>query len=321
MSSAWDGLINDLSVTELPHYAENKSLPTDSYFTSKETASKILSVYTDILNGDGVDFDEYTYIEPSAGNGVFYDLLPKNKIGLDLIDRRDDLITADFLTWKPEDLSKKYLTIGNPPFGVRGATALAFVNRSLLFSDYVGFILPMSFHSNGKGTNMKRVKNGHLIFSEIYENEKFFSPDINKEIKINTLFQIWKRGVGKSVFKDYDITEYADIFTVCSSPDRLCGMDKIGIYDFYVTSSFYGENLEIVYNFEDVKYGSGYGIILKKDKDQIIEKISKINFRKYCSLSTNSCRHVRKHNIEECFYDLGFGRIVEPKSLERFVEK
>ena len=64
--------------------------------------------------------------------------------------------------------------VGNPPFGVRGAIALAFINRSLLFAEYVAFILPMSFHSNGKGSNMKRVQNGHLIHSEILENESFF---------------------------------------------------------------------------------------------------------------------------------------------------
>ena len=210
-------------------------------------------------------------------------------------------------TWYP-DQEKKYVVVGNPPFGVRGAIALAFINRSLLFADYVAFILPMSFHSNGKGSNMKRVQNGHLIHSEIMENESFFSPDTNKYIKINSLFQVWKRGIGKSLFPTIDVSEFANIYTVCSSPDRLCGLNKIGVYDFYVSSTFFGNSLYTVYNFDDVKYGSGYGIILKKCKNKIMEQIKNVEWNNYSSLATNSCKHIRKHWIEKCLYHLGFGQ-------------
>ena len=231
MSSAWDGLINDKTKTELPHYAVSKKLPADSYFTSSDTAKRCMSIVNKVLPDE-----EYNYVEPAAGEGAFYDLFPSDiKIGIELHDRkREEFIRLDFLTWYP-DQEKKYVVVGNPPFGVRGAIALAFINRSLLFADYVAFILPMSFHSNGKGSNMKRVQNGHLIHSEIMENESFFSPDTNKYIKINSLFQVWKRGIGKSLFPTIDVSEFANIYTVCSSPDRLCGLNKIGVYDFFVS--------------------------------------------------------------------------------------
>ena len=177
----------------------------------------------------------------------------------------------------------------------------------------------MSFHSNGKGSNMKRVKNGHLIHSEILVGESFFSPDNNKEIKVNTLFQVWKKGEGKGIFPDYDISEYAEIYTACSSPDRLCGLDKIGRYDFYVSSSFFGENLSTVYNFEDVKYGSGYGVILKKDKEVILNKIDNIEWNDYSSLATNSCKHIRKYGIEKCLFDLGYGKEQSVGTLEEYM--
>ena len=35
------------------------------------------------------------------------------------------------------------------------------------------------------------------------------------------------------------VSKHVDIFTVCSSPDRLCGLDKIGTYDFYVSSTYF----------------------------------------------------------------------------------
>ena len=309
MSSAWDGLLNNKDITELPHYAINKQLPADSYFTSTETASKCVDIVMNELDTEG-----YTFLEPSAGSGAFYDLLPeKCRMGIELHNRRPDFIRQDFLSWYPPEGDKKYIVIGNPPFGVRGAYALAFVNRSLLFADYVAFILPMSFHSNGKGSNMKRVANGHLVYSKVLEKEKFFSPDVNKEIKVNTLFQIWKKGPGESIFPDLDVSDHADIYTVCNAPDRLCGLDKIGTYDFYVSSSYFGNTLKTVYSFDDVKYGSGYGIILKKDKEKIMKKIEGIEWDKYATIATNSCKHIRKYSIETCLYDLGFGKKVQKK--------
>jgi hypothetical protein len=317
LSSAWDGLLNNKQKTELPHYAINKSLPADSYFTTRKTAQKCMDIVNRIIPDSN-----YTYIEPSAGEGVFYNLLPANhRIGIELHDRkRSEFIQSDYLTWYPKE-TNNYVVIGNPPFGVRGATALAFINRSLLFAEYVAFVLPMSFHSNGKGSNMKRVMNGHLIHSEVLYGEQFFSPDNNKEIKVNTLFQIWKRGEGQGIFQDYDISEYADIYTVCSSPDRLCGMKKIGTYDFYVSSSFFGESLSTVYNFENVKYGSGYGVILKKDKEDILKRLDNVEWNDYSSLATNSCKHIRKYSIEKCLFDFGYGKKVEnnKNNLESFL--
>ena len=322
MSSKWNGLVNNLNKTEIPKYAINKSLPSDSYFTSDKTAKRCFKIFNNNLLKENIKIEDYIFIEPSAGDGVFYNLMSSNKrIGVELYYKNKEFIKADYLTWKPENLKDKYVVLGNPPFGVRGAYALAFVNRSLLWADYVGFILPMSFHSNGKGTNMKRVKNGHLIYSQILEQESFFSSDINKEITINSLFQVWKKGKGKSIFSNYDVSEYVDIFTVCASPDRLCGLDKIGIYDFYVSSSFFGDSLKIVYDFKDVKYKSGYGIIIKKSKDKILSKIKNIEWNEYGSLATNSVKHIRRHHIENCLFDLGFGAQIKEHetTLEPFL--
>ena len=314
MSSAWSGLMNNKSVTQLPHYAINKNLPADSYFTSSETAEKCLSILNRVIDTDG-----HTFIEPSAGEGAFYDLLPEPKIGIELYGRRKEFIKQDYLTWYPTE-DQKYVVVGNPPFGVRGAYALAFINRSFLFAEYVAMVLPMSFHSNGKGSNMKRVMNGHLIHSEILEKESFYSPDNDKTIQVNTLFQIWKRGEGECIFPDIDVSDYIDIYTVCSSPDRLCGMDKIGTYDFYVSSSYFGTQLETVHKFEDVKYGSGYGILVKQNKDEIMSLVDKVNWDTYASSATNSCKHIRKYSIEKYLFDNGYGKKREKQQAQASLE-
>lgn len=311
MANAWEKLRNDPTCTQLPHYAINKSLPADSYFTSASLAKKCF----DLLNSV-VDTSGYTFIEPSAGMGSFYDLLPADRrIGIELYDRRPEFIQHDYLTWYPNDANKKYITIGNPPFGVRGAYALAFINRSFLFSDFVAFILPMSFISNGKATNMKRVQNGHLIFSKELNGEFFYSPDNKKNISINALFQIWKKGTGPSFFPAYDVSQYVDIYTISNGKKRECGLDKIGQYDFYVSSSFFGDKLSTVYKFEDVKYGSGYGVIIKNKKPEILSFIKNINWDAYAYVATNRCKHIRRYSIEKCLYEFGFGQIQASQNI------
>ena len=205
MSSAWDGLANTTTVTELPHYAVNKSLPEDSYYTDREVAEHCVSSFNRALKKHKVDLSGYTFIEPSAGEGCFFDLLPdgNKKIGLDIHPRNHTGIQrADFLTWYPKNRKCKYVVIGNPPFGVRGAIALAFINRSFLFADMVAFILPMSFHSNGKGSNMKRVYNASLMHTERLDGDSFYTPNTRERVPVNTVFQVWKKGGVTSVFTD-----------------------------------------------------------------------------------------------------------------------
>ena len=74
-------------------------------------------------------------------------------------------------------------------FGLRGNLALRFINHASTFSDYVCFILPQLFESDGKGVPRKRVINLNLLHSEKINNI-FISPD-NKETKVECIFQIW----------------------------------------------------------------------------------------------------------------------------------
>ena len=95
---------------------------------------------------DRIDISEYdTIVEPSAGDGSFYNQINhKNKIGIDIKPECEGLIEQDFLKWTP-DTNNKILTIGGPPWGIRGKLALEFINHSFKFSDTVAFILPIYF--------------------------------------------------------------------------------------------------------------------------------------------------------------------------------
>ena len=47
-------------------------------------------------------FDNYNFIEPSAGNGSFFTIIPTiNKIGIDISPEHKDIIKQDFFTYNP----------------------------------------------------------------------------------------------------------------------------------------------------------------------------------------------------------------------------
>ena len=123
----------------------------DQFYTKKETALKSLSILEEHIDLDIYDF----HLEPSAGDGAFFNLLdPIKRIGLEIepddkpmID--DDtmetkIIKKDFFDFVPER-NKKYLVIGNPPFGKGNSKAIQFFNQAALFSDCIAFILPRTF--------------------------------------------------------------------------------------------------------------------------------------------------------------------------------
>lgn len=310
MSSAWDGLLNTPDITELPHYAVNKSLPEDTYFTDKAIAKRCYETFLDVCRKNAVALSNVTFIEPSAGEGCFYDLLPTDRrIGLDILPRNHRIHQANFLSWYPNEQGK-YAVIGNPPFGVRGAMALAFLNRALLFADVAAFILPMSFYSNGKGSNMKRVRGAGLVHNEKLPSESFYMPDDSTApVSVNTVFQVWVKGVANSVFTDYDVSEYAEIYTCCSSPDRYCGLGRGRDYDCFIASTFY-KNVGLVYDFGDVLYGSGYGLIIKKNKRAIMKLLKDADWHKHCSDATNHCKHIRMYHIRQLLGSAGYGAAI-----------
>ena len=48
-----------------------------------------------------MDLKNYHFIDPSAGTGVFYNLMPENsRIGVDILPTRPEFIGEDYLTWK-----------------------------------------------------------------------------------------------------------------------------------------------------------------------------------------------------------------------------
>ena len=107
MSSAWNGLKNDKSITELPHYAINKSVPEDTFFTDRRIAKRCFQSFLEIAKKNNIHTQNYHFVEPSAGEGCFYDLLPKRRrTALDIYPRKKYIKKANFLKWYPKQNKK-----------------------------------------------------------------------------------------------------------------------------------------------------------------------------------------------------------------------
>lgn len=272
-------------------YKNYKSSQKDQFFTPVDIAEKCWDKFKEITK---VTLNEYTFIEPSAGDGSFFKLLPEKSIGLDIEPRCEKIIKKDYLTWKPE-LNKKYIVVGNPPFGLRGHTALNFINHSHSFADYVAFILPQLFESDGKGSPRKRVQGYNLIYSEKLAG-LFHTPD-KTEVEINGVFQIWSKHTSNKEFdlesnKNDKLTIYSlsDGGTVATTRNKNM-LDKC---DIYLPSTCFGKDAMKLYSsFESLPNRKGYGIVFKKDKKKMIEKSKKIDWSEIAFLSTNSAYNLR----------------------------
>ena len=162
----------------------------DQFYTPSDTAKYCYSKFIEVLKKYN-DSENYTFIEPSAGNGSFLKILPNDKrIGLDIESNFSEIVKQDYLDWKPIE-NKKYVVIGNPPFGLSWQLALKNINHSSKIADNVSIILPQLFESDGKGVPRKRVVGLNLIHSEKLDTD-FESPS-GKNIKVKCIFQVWSK--------------------------------------------------------------------------------------------------------------------------------
>ena len=263
----------------------------DQFFTSEKLAKKYVDICYDFFNENNIDISEYIFVEPSAGDGVFLNFLPENTIAFDIEPKANRIIKQDFLDWQP-DLSKKYIVIGNPPFGLRGQKALQFINKGFEFADFVCFILPPLFNSDGKGSPKKRIQQ-YLVFSEEISTNNFLYPD-SSTVSINTIFQIWsKKDLGINLNENISPIGYK-VYSLSDggTPSTTRNKDKLKCCDFYLPSTVFGKDKVYLYDsFEELPQRRGYGIIVEDESIKNI--INNINWSEQAFLSTNNACNLR----------------------------
>jgi hypothetical protein len=136
-----------------------------------------------------VSFDDFDIIlEPSAGQGSFYNLLPVSKRqGVDLEPKCDGVDKMNFFDFVPEQ-NAKYCVVGNPPFGRISSIAVKFFNHAAVFADVIAFIIPKTFKrvsvQNRLNMNFQLIHNTDLPIKPCC-----FTPQMSAKC----CFQIWKK--------------------------------------------------------------------------------------------------------------------------------
>jgi hypothetical protein len=277
----------------------------DQFFTDKKTAIKCIQILKEKLNELGVNYEDYTFIEPSAGDGSFLTELPINKrIGIDIEPRNNEIIKGDFLKWDVP-IEGKYITIGNPPFGLRGNLALRFINHSSKFSEFTAFILPQIFESKGKGNCMDRVNNMNLIHSERVESD-FYYPN-GENVRVNVIFQIWSKFF-KTGVDNKTASDFIKIYSVSNGGTSSTTRNKKMWYncDLYLPTTCFEDKMKIYTNFDDLPQKRGYGIVILKEKEKIEKILTNTEWKKNSAVSTNGALNLRFDLIEKILIDSGY---------------
>ena len=284
----------------------------DQFFTTKEMSNYCFEKTKEILNNLDINHNEYTYIEPSAGCCNFYEILPEQRrIGIDIEPKgylKEELIEKNYLDYIPENKNKKYIVIGNPPFGLRGNLALRFINHSYDFADVVAFILPPLFNSTGKGVPMKRVKGYKLAHTEKLPLKSFEYPN-GENVEITTIFQVWikinqdkikteKQKSCKSFIKIYSLSDGG---TSASTRNK----NMLNKCDVYLPSTCF-KGMKVYSSFKELPNKRGYGVIFLKEKETLNNLFNKINWQEVAFLSTNSAINLRTDLIENVIIKNGF---------------
>lgn len=297
-NKSWEG--NPL----IPSWVDIDSVDLDQFFTRPHIAKKCFGILQDEMVADNAILDSYNWIEPAAGGCAFFNLLPEQqRIGIDVLPLQNNLVETDFLSWRPESIGR-YAVIGNPPFGYRAWLALAFVNHSAKFADYVGMILPMAFQSDGKGSPKLRVEGLRLVRTE-YLPQDSFTNAMGNPVKINALFQVWQRGVN-NIHPVKTKSEWIDIFTVDYRKERLCGVERVHEANYFLQRTFYRDPPKLVKSFDQVLYTCGYGLVFKKKPSVLKKTLDGVDWQNYSNLAAHNCRHISMYHIYRALLDHGY---------------
>ena len=288
----------------IPEWVDPESVDLDRFFTRPDIARACHTSLLDVMASDHADARRYKFVDPSAGEGAFFDLLPSSRrIGIEIVPGRLDFECRDFLDWTPASNGHRYAVIGNPPFGCRAWLALAFMNHAATFADYIGMILPMGFQSNGKGSPKFRVEGAVLVRSDTLPGDAFVLQS-GQSAKVNALWQVWRRGVNnRPPIATCD--EWIDLFTVDHRKERLCGQGRLKEADWFLQRTFYGEPPDLVRSFDEVRYGCGYGIVIKKRKSCVTEALRCADWCRHSNLAAHNCRHISMEHIRAALVEAG----------------
>ena len=173
----------DIEIKKGTHKVRKEGL--DKFYTLPEYSKKCINKTCELYDIEIWDL----IVEPSAGNGSFFNQIPsEKKIGIDILPDNENIIKQDFFDYYPVSNRETILVIGNPPFGRVSSLAIKFFNHSAKWATVIAFIIPRTFR---KISIQNRLDDRfHLVYDEELPNKPCcFSP----EMSVKCCFQIWEK--------------------------------------------------------------------------------------------------------------------------------
>jgi predicted RNA methylase len=179
------GTMAEISSAMQPACNDNRALDKalDQYYTRVDVAAWCLEILSEHFV-----LGRYQMIEPSAGTGSFFSLLPAGSIAYDVDPKCPGIETADFLTVKIES-TRGVVIVGNPPFGRNASMAVRFFNHAARQSLAIALILPRTFRKASIQNRLDR--DFHLLREETVPDDAFVFR--SKPYDVPATFQIWER--------------------------------------------------------------------------------------------------------------------------------
>ncbi len=292
----------ELDISEKEHYKVY-----DMFFTPAKEAKRLTEITLKFINDkwNDLNLDEYTIIEPSAGSGSFYNSIPSKykRVGLDIEPQIKSIKKMDFFDYRPK--TQKNIVIGNPPFGLRGNLALRFINHAAEWADFICFVLPPFFNSNGKGSPMTRVDENFYLAKEIEVKTSDFEYPTGEIVSVNSIFQIWTRLSSKKVkplAPPNKVSEWIKVLSLSNgkSPSSKRNIKMLDKCDLYLPSTSF-HDFKSHDSFEKLPNSRGYGVIYLKDKNKLKKAEKKIDWQNASFKSTNGANNLRSQLIIDAF--------------------
>ena len=283
----------------------------DAFYTKPAVGESCVAMLNEAMGGTlGANPDDYHFIDPSAGSGCFYNVLPSDRrTGIDIVPHQG-LVYQDYLAWRPR-AGLRCVVVGNPPFGLRGHLALKFINHSAEFADIVGFILPQLFESDGKGAASKRVDPRYaLALSKPLPPDSFQYPD-GRDVEVATVFQVWTK-VGKERIHPAsrpDVSDYVRVYSLSDGGTPSSTRNKAMLHkcDVYLPSTCYN-GMRAYDKFDELPHRRGYGVAAKQCASEIASLLRSADWESIAFRSTNGALNLRTSLIEGVVAAGGFRR-------------
>ena len=192
----------------------------DCYYTSERVVKQCLQLLDKVLVENRIAKSNFDlWLEPSAGEGAFFDLLPPNRLGFDILKSKNPMIEEkDFLSIPIEYFTSQFkciITVGNPPFGKNSKLAVKFFNRCAQFSDCIAMVFPKTFL---KSSVQNRLNLYFRCVKSFELSEDSFIFD-GSAYDVPSVFQVWlkeqterKKQPNPLTHEDFEFTtrEHAD---------------------------------------------------------------------------------------------------------------